>query len=875
MIDPFVFVLLSRALLSCFGLGPSFVLEMVTTRAMSRKLRKGGSAPSLSPGSIGSDQTPVRVELETALRVEATSFLPAPALSFLPGDFGSIIPEDAPTAPPFGPEPRPMSSEAIPRPRRLGGDPRLKAAMGRVLARIDGLSTPSAGIFKARPSPFTTSAVMAVLHKVDHDLRRMEQGRGYLDEAASSNAGARPRDFSGLNLGEGPQETRPQSGQTLDGSFPSLIGPPSVSRSMEIDPDYTPDDRDPSTLPPMSVRETERYAYMEDDFDAYLGKTMATTTFFPTVSSESCTLQIFVSGPWTHTVSGSFATIALYLPPDANLETLHDRLDPISAIDRRDRVISGANGLPFHPLTPLSSQGVVSQCGLHVRGRLRGGSSRGNDGAVPENPLEGTPTQQGASDGGRTPGRGSPLSAFMTRRSMGAPSAIRPSPILSGPRSVLRSPRDGDALLVPDPPTMSGLIATGEHARAAGGLEIDPRLLLEDSSFHHRIAQRQRNPRRRDSAYALAFQQPNFGAERDGPAVFPDDHGSSDHPDRSVGDISSLRNRSGVVASSLGESNRILLRKAITLPSFSGLTRDWVSWQLAAERYFSVHQLGHVLLVGYLQSPSFNFEDNKLVYFILEMSISKSAKALSLFRRAPRLNGNAGYLHLYDGYTLSGIAAAPLLLQRLTSFKFQPNEDVFSFVLRLTDLFDELGRLPGAAACEFTDNQKVHYLLSAIRHEKSLAFMYENLQTQQSRGTLTFDLACDDLQLRYEALKSDELLSVTPRHQAALVAVEPVPVTSDTSIPALISTEHKKLNVQSTEYSLCLAEGCSMRERTPLCRLHYAELVCGKTPAMPLRDNLGTVTYNSKEHKAVYPASVSEERRKTQPRGPKAGPRRQ
>ena len=103
MIDPFVFLVLCRALLSCVGLGPSFVLEMVTTRAMSRRLRKGGSAPSLSPGSIGSDQTPVRVELETALRVEATSFLPAPAPSFLSGDFGSIIPEDAPTAPPIDP----------------------------------------------------------------------------------------------------------------------------------------------------------------------------------------------------------------------------------------------------------------------------------------------------------------------------------------------------------------------------------------------------------------------------------------------------------------------------------------------------------------------------------------------------------------------------------------------------------------------------------------------------------------------------------------------------------------------------------------------------------------------------------------------------
>ena len=498
---------------------------------------------------------------------------------------------------------------------------------------------------------------------------------------------------------------------------------------------------------------------------------------------------------------------------------------------------------------------------------------------MPETVMGGTPVQQGASPAGPASGRGSPFSAFISRRSVGAPSAIRASPIVLGSRVVLQSPLDGETMPLPDPPSMGHLIAVGEHARAAGGLGIDPRLLLEDSSFHHRIAQRQRNPRRRDSEYALAYQQPILAADRDGPpAPTPragEDQTSPGQPDRSIGDHLSFRNRTGVVASPLVESNRILLRKAISLPSFSGLTRDWVTWNAAVERYFEVHQLGHVLLVGYLQSPSFHFEDNKLVYFILEMSVAKSAKAQSLFRRAPRLNGNAGYLHLYDGYTLSGIAAAPLLLQRLTTFKFQPNEDVFSFVLRLTDLFDDLGRLPGAAACEFTDNQKVHYLLTAIRHEKSLTFMYENLQTQQSRGTLTFDLACDDLQLRYEALKSDELLSVTPRHQAALVAVEPVPVASDTSIPALISTENKKLNVQSTEYSLCLAEGCSMRERTPLCRLHYAELVCGKTPAMPLRDNLGTVTYNSKEHKAVYPASVSEERRKTQPRGPKAGPRRQ
>ncbi len=77
------------------------------------------------------------------------------------------------------------------------------------------------------------------------------------------------------------------------------------------------------------------------------------------------------------------------------------------------------------------------------------------------------------------------------------------------------------------------------------------------------------------------------------------------HHERSVGEHSSVRNRTGVLASPLVESNWILLRKAITLPSFSGLTRDWVNWNFAVERHFEVHNLGHVLLVGYLQSLSF------------------------------------------------------------------------------------------------------------------------------------------------------------------------------------------------------------------------------------------------------------------------------
>ena len=163
--------------MSCVGLGNRCVFEMVTTRAMSRRSQRGGSVTSLSSRSNGRDQTLARVELEAELRIEAALFLPSPAPSFSSSAPESNIPEEVPNAPVFGPDPGPMSSETIPRPRSLGGDPRLKVAMAKFLARIDGVSTPSAGIFKARPPPLTTSAVMAILHKVDHDLRRMEQGQ--------------------------------------------------------------------------------------------------------------------------------------------------------------------------------------------------------------------------------------------------------------------------------------------------------------------------------------------------------------------------------------------------------------------------------------------------------------------------------------------------------------------------------------------------------------------------------------------------------------------------------------------------------------------------------------------------------------------------
>jgi hypothetical protein len=139
------------------------------------------------------------------------------------------------------------------------------------------------------------------------------------------------------------------------------------------------------------------------------------------------------------------------------------------------------------------------------------------------------------------------------------------------PRSSSLAVEDKDYAAV----VMSHLIAIGEQARGGGRPRIDQRLLLEDYSLNNRITQRQRNPRRRDSEYAQAF-QPAFGVD-DGlllgamsmSTTLRDDHDPYGDHERSTGEHSSTRARLSVLVSPLVENNRVLLRKAIDLPSFS------------------------------------------------------------------------------------------------------------------------------------------------------------------------------------------------------------------------------------------------------------------------------------------------------------------
>jgi hypothetical protein len=97
-----------------------------------------------------------------------------------------------------------------------------------------------------------------------------------------------------------------------------------------------------------------------------------------------------------------------------------------------------------------------------------------------------------------------------------------------------------------------------------------------------------------------------------------------------------------------------------------------------------------------------------------------------------------------------------------------------AFCLRLVELIEDLELIPGPAAVFMTDNQKLGYLLSAIRHETSLQSVYSQLQSEQLRGTTTFKQACQELHHRCEAMKADDFIDSRPGR-------------------ALVSTDHKKL----------------------------------------------------------------------------------
>jgi hypothetical protein len=202
------------------------------------------------------------------------------------------------------------------------------------------------------------------------------------------------------------------------------------------------------------------------------------------------------------------------------------------------------------------------------------------------------------------------------------------------------------------------------------------------------------------------------------------------------------------------------------------------------------------------------------------------------------------------------------------------------------ELFEDLEGLHGEHAMRFTDPQKLSYLLTAIRREPSLEAAYVYLQSQMNRGVLTFALAMSDLELRCETHRADGALAlgapVVHGQRRTMVAdiLEPdfPHNVSDTQLRAFVTTANKRLNRQSSSSSggtlptnashgtPCLILGCDEMCGPPLCRLHFASMVCGKSTSLTLKHKYGEVKFDKTTQKAIYPAAVPESVFKRPPR---------
>jgi hypothetical protein len=169
--------------------------------------------------------------------------------------------------------------------------------------------------------------------------------------------------------------------------------------------------------------------------------------------------------------------------------------------------------------------------------------------------------------------------------------------------------------------------------------------------------------------------------------------------------------------------------------------------------------------------------------------------------------------------------------------------------------------------------QKINYLLSVIRPERALASVYSQIQTEQVRGTITFERACQDLRFRCEALRADDLFHATQQTtkvRALLAHGEADPSVlvgpSSTAPPsgaavahALITTSGKRQNKGKTrkkELVACLAKGCDTL--TPphlrLCKKCFHECIAGKNPTVLLKSG-DKANYDPSTQRMVFPSA--------------------
>ena len=286
------------------------------------------------------------------------------------------------------------------------------------------------------------------------------------------------------------------------------------------------------------------------------------------------------------------------------------------------------------------------------------------------------------------------------------------------------------------------------------------------------------------------------------------------------------------------------LLASFKLPKFDGVARSWKLWEKSFTRFLGIHQLDHVLEEGFLDTmwtvPGATAA-NKMVYFLVEDAVAPKTLASSLIRQATRWNGHEAFVLLRNGYVFNGPQTATILLAELSKIRLKRDEDASSFCLRLVELIEDLELIPGNAAVYLTDTQKLGYLLSAIRHESSLQAVYSQLQSEQLRGTVTFDQACRELHHRVESMRADDYLD---GHSGR----------------ALISTTGKKKGQGSVELVKlsCLAKDCAelVQPYLPLCKLCYLQCMAGKVSSLPLRDNLGNAVFNPRTKVLDFPPAV-------------------
>jgi hypothetical protein len=151
--------------------------------------------------------------------------------------------------------------------------------------------------------------------------------------------------------------------------------------------------------------------------------------------------------------------------------------------------------------------------------------------------------------------------------------------------------------------------------------------------------------------------------------------------------------------------------------------------------------------------------------------------------------------------------------------------------------------LPGTAAVTLNDTQKLGYLLSAIRHEKDLGSVYVQLQTDQLRGKVTFEQACQELHFRCEAIRADALLDSRFKPTGKV----------------LLSTEIKHLDKEKLPY---LAKSCDgmIVAFLPLCKGCFLQCKSGKVATLELKDGLGFAKYNVTTAKLEFPPGVPKSR---------------